>query len=530
MSQLHGKQLKDNSTSLSKLNGGTGVVAFTTGATMSFDASASLTRATLTTWEATDIVNKAYVDSVVQGLDVKESVKIKTDSSITLTGAQNLQGVALVEGDRVLVNGQGGATPDTNNGIWVVRTGAAWVRPSDFTGNNTVTPGAFVFVEQGSFADSGFVLVTDDSTIDVDVTPIKFQQFSGAGQITAGEGLLKTGNILDVRTGTGLTISSDLVVIANTNVAANSYGSATAIPTFTVNAQGQLTQASNVNISIPSGQVNNFTASVNNLVFDDVKFVDSDSIDFTVTDGVSVTADVKIDGVTASGLTVSSAGLSVNVDGTTININSSGQLVADLASTTYTGGDGISVPGDNVISVDLATNSGLTFSSNKLTVNPTIAGPGLDFSAGVLNVNAGNGIAISGDNVVVDLAGNSGLTFSGGDLTIASTLAGTGLSFSNGVLNVLAGSAQPKYLVSTGNVLDSGGGVSLAAASVNDFSRVQAFINGLEVSIGTAVPLAGLPNFTTESIRYNGNAFIWQNTNAGYTLEATDVVRIVYES
>jgi hypothetical protein len=528
MSQLHGKQLRNASTSLNKLDG-TGVVAFTTGATMSFDASASLTRATLTTWEATDIVNKAYVDSVVQGLDVKESVKIKTESSITLTGIQTLQSVVLADGDRVLVNGQDGVTPDPDNGIWVVRTGA-WERPSDFTGNNTVTPGAFVFVEQGTFADSGFVLVTDISTIDVDVTPIKFQQFSGAGQITAGEGLLKTGNTLDVRTGTGLTISSDLVVIANTNVVATSYGSATAIPTFTVNAQGQLTQASNVDISIPSGQVNNFTASVNNLVFDDVKFVDSNSIDFTVTDGVSVTADVKIDGVTASGLTVSSAGLSVNVDGVTININSSGQLVADLASKTYTGGDGISVAVDNVISVDLATNSGLTLAGGELAVNPTIAGNGLTYSAGVLDVNVGDGLAISGDNVVVDLAANSGLTLAGGDLAVASTIAGTGLTFSGGVLSVLAGSAEPKYLVSSGDILQSPG-INVQSITFNDFSRIQAFVNGLEVSIGSDQSVAGLPSFTNQAIHLTGTGFfLWSQFNAGYSLEANDVVRIVYES
>jgi hypothetical protein len=56
-------------------------------------------------------------------------------------------------------------------------------------------------------------------------------------------------------------------------------------------------------------------------------------------------------------------------------------------ASSLSGGDGIDISG-NVVSVDLATNSGLTFTTGQLTVNSTIAGTGLTFTSGVLDVDA----------------------------------------------------------------------------------------------------------------------------------------------
>ena len=64
--------------------------------------------------------------------------------------------------------------------------------------NSEVTPRVFTFIEEGTTnADSGFVLTTDGS-ITVGTTNLEFSQFSGAGQITAGTGLSKSGNTLDI--------------------------------------------------------------------------------------------------------------------------------------------------------------------------------------------------------------------------------------------------------------------------------------------------------------------------------------------
>jgi hypothetical protein len=157
-----------------------------------------------------DAATKNYVDANSQGLDVKGSVRIATTANLTLTGAQTIDGVAVVAGDRVLVKDQ---TIASANGLYVVATGA-WTRAADAGTSAQVTPGLFTFVEEGtSNADSGWVLSTNASIV-LGTTALAFVQFSGAGQITAGGGLTKTGNTLDaVGTAARVLINPDSIDI-----------------------------------------------------------------------------------------------------------------------------------------------------------------------------------------------------------------------------------------------------------------------------------------------------------------------------
>lgn len=163
-----------------------------------------------------DAVNKAYVDAVKTGLDVKDSVRAATTANITLSGTQTVDGVSLAAGDRVLVKNQ---TTGSQNGIYVVAAGA-WSRSADADNSPSgeVTSGMFTFVEEGTtYAASGWVLQTTGA-ITLDTTSLSFVQFSGAGQLQAGTFLTINGNTISVSSDFQADVS-DLVSL--TGVAAN---------------------------------------------------------------------------------------------------------------------------------------------------------------------------------------------------------------------------------------------------------------------------------------------------------------------
>jgi len=162
--------------------------------------------------DANDIASKSYVDSTINGLDVKASVRVATTAAITIASDLNvgdtIDGITLADGDRVLVKDQ---VTGSENGVYVA--GATPARAADFDADSEVTAGAFFFVEEGTTnADNGFVLTTDDD-ITVDTTSLAFSQFSGGGQITAGAGMTKSGNTLDVVGGDGITANANDIAV-----------------------------------------------------------------------------------------------------------------------------------------------------------------------------------------------------------------------------------------------------------------------------------------------------------------------------
>jgi hypothetical protein len=208
-----------------------------------------LTTGTISTTpsSANDIANKSYVDSVAQGLDVKASVAWGTTANITLSGLGTQAGGewtgTLTAGDRILVKNQ---ATSADNGIYSASS-VGWTRTNDAnTWDELVS--AFVFIEQGAtLADTAWVCTVNPGGV-LGVTPVTWVQFSGAGTYTAG---------------TGLTLAGNQFSITNTGVTANSYGGASSVPTFTVNAQGQLTTASTTAVVAPAGTLTGTTLAAN---------------------------------------------------------------------------------------------------------------------------------------------------------------------------------------------------------------------------------------------------------------------------
>lgn len=185
----------------------------------------------------TDAANKAYVDAARSGLDTKDSVRVATIDPGTLAtsfaAGQVVDGETLVVGDRILIKNQ---TDASQNGIYTVNATGAPTRSTDADTNAEVTAGLYTFVEEGTQADSGWVLTTDNPII-VGTTPLTFVQFSGAGQVIAGDGLTKSGNTLNVvGTSNRITVAADSVDIASTYVGQTSIVTLGTVTTGTWNA------------------------------------------------------------------------------------------------------------------------------------------------------------------------------------------------------------------------------------------------------------------------------------------------------
>jgi hypothetical protein len=175
-----------------------------------------------------DAANKAYVDSVAQGLDVKASVRLATTGALsaytftttgggTITsnanGALQIDGITPSVADRILVKNET-STNAPYNGIYVVTTVGdgstpyVLTRSADANTSAEVTSGLFTFVEQGTtLADTGWVLTTNNP-ITLNTTDLVFTQFSGAGTYIEGNGIDITGNTISAVAGTGITVTS----------------------------------------------------------------------------------------------------------------------------------------------------------------------------------------------------------------------------------------------------------------------------------------------------------------------------------
>lgn len=129
------------------------------------------------------LATRQYVDDAitvaVNRLDNKQSVRVATTGSITLSGTQTLDGVAVAAGDRVLVKDQ---ETGAANGIYIAATGN-WARAADADVSTEVTPGLLVAVEEGSAnANTLWQLITD-APIALGSTPLQFAPFYNNAQI-----------------------------------------------------------------------------------------------------------------------------------------------------------------------------------------------------------------------------------------------------------------------------------------------------------------------------------------------------------
>lgn len=170
---------------------------------------------------AQDAATKAYVDAVSLGLNFKPSARVATlgsetftivSGSVTVIAGTTIDGVSPSIGDRILIKDAPASTgvgsvnsTQPGNGIYAVTsntTNLSVSRATDMSGTNGPA-GAFVFVEAGTVNSSGGFVVSTPSSAAAFVygtNNIAWVQFSGAGEITAGTGLSKSGNTISLVT------------------------------------------------------------------------------------------------------------------------------------------------------------------------------------------------------------------------------------------------------------------------------------------------------------------------------------------
>jgi len=188
---------------------------------------------------ATDIANKQYVDYYAAGLSWKEPCLVASTANIpTLSGLLTVDTVTLAAGDRVLVKNQSTAS---QNGIYTAAAGA-WSRAVGADDWNEYL-GAITFIIEGSQGGSAWYCTAQPGGT-LGTTAINWSNFSVSSSYTAG---------------TGLTLAGTQFSITNTGVTAATYGSSSKAVILAVNAQGQITSASDGDISIAGSQITSGT-------------------------------------------------------------------------------------------------------------------------------------------------------------------------------------------------------------------------------------------------------------------------------
>lgn len=138
-----------------------------------------------------ELINKAYVDNLVNGIDYKDNVYAATTANITLSGIQTIDGQTGAANKRILVKNQ---TTQTENGLYLMKSGA-WTRTTDGD-TGLKLEWAVVAVSNGS-TNANKLFRCNLTGITLGSTNIVFSEWT-ASTYTAGSYLALSGSTFDI--------------------------------------------------------------------------------------------------------------------------------------------------------------------------------------------------------------------------------------------------------------------------------------------------------------------------------------------
>jgi hypothetical protein len=477
--------------------------------------SVTMTTGTITTAPSggDDIVNKTYADSIASGINFHQSCRLATTAALpsctynngtsgvgatltaTANGALSVDTTAVVATNRILVKNQ---VNQAHNGVYTVtQVGSGSLpfiltRATDFdtagAGVDQIDAGDFFLITAGStLANTSWVQQTP-LPITVGTTAIVFSQFGAPITYSAGTGLNES--------------PAYTFNIATTGVSASTYGTASSVPTIAVNAQGQITSASNTSIAISGSQITSGQVAIaNGGTGQTTAAAAFDALAPTTTQGDLIFRNAT----TNTRLAIGANNRYLSSNGTTV---SWGQisLTAGVTGT-------------------LPIANGGTNSTATATAGAVAYGTGTAFAFS--SAGTSSQVLLSGGTGSPTWSNQSALSV--GTATTATNV--TGGAAGSLVYQTGAGATSTLALGSSGQVLTAGASapqyVAQSTLSVGSATTATNLAGGAanRIAYQTGAGATGFitaPSVSSTYLQWNGTAFVWSSAGAG-TVTSVDV-------